>query len=696
MTEAITRKNRGETAPAGEADSRMKELVALLNRAAKAYYQDGREIMPNIEYDRLYDELLSMEEESGIVMSNSPTRRVGYEVLSELPKERHAAPMLSLDKTKSVETLADWLSGREGVLSWKLDGLTVVLTYEGGRLRKAVTRGNGEIGEVITANAENFENVPLQIPFSGRLLLRGEALIRYSDFETINAAIPEADARYKNPRNLCSGSVRQLDPAVTRERHVNFIVFSLVQAQEADGGEAEIGNSFSGRFDWLSAQGFEVVEHCTVTPETLPEAVRRFQDRIEANDFPSDGLVLAYEDVAYGQSLGRTAKFPRSAIAFKWADETAETKLLSVEWSASRTGLINPVAVFEPVELEGTTVSRASVHNLSIVKELKLGVGDHLTVYKANMIIPQIAENLTKSDTLPIPESCPVCGGRTELRKDNDAAYLYCTNPDCAAKKIKSFELMVSRDALNIDGLSGMTLEKFIAEGFIHEYADLFRLARFQSRIVAMDGFGEKSFANLQAAVKKASETELYRVIYGLGIPGIGLANAKTLCRAFGNDLAALRDADRESFCRVDGIGEVLAGALSDYFRNVENLRVLDALLAELSIKAPQAEEETGEDGRISVTVGGTEYLVPAGLFAGKTFVITGEVRHFANRRELQELIERLSGKAAGSVSKKTAYLINNDTESSSSKNKKAKELGVPVIGEEAFLRMLGEGKEAE
>ena len=407
---------------------RIRELTELLDRAARAYYQEGREIMPNIEYDRLYDELLELEKRTGIVMGNSPTHRVGYEVLSELPKERHESPMLSLDKTKSVEDLKTWLSGREGVLSWKLDGLTVVLTYEGGRLQKAVTRGNGEIGEVITQNAMNFENVPLSIPFQGRLILRGEALIRYSDFEKINAEIPDADARYKNPRNLCSGSVRQLDPAVTRQRHVNLIAFALVQAEEG-GVPLDFQNSFSGQFRWLSEQGFDVVEYRMVTADTLEEGVEYFKETIQKTDFPSDGLVLAYEDIAYGLSLGRTAKFPRNAIAFKWADETAETRLLSVEWSASRTGLINPVAVFEPVELEGTTVSRASVHNLSIVEELKLGIGDRLSVYKANMIIPQIAENLTKSGSLEIPAHCPVCGADTERRKDNDAAYLYCRYP---------------------------------------------------------------------------------------------------------------------------------------------------------------------------------------------------------------------------------------------------------------------------
>ena len=672
---------------------RIRELTELLNRAARSYYQEGREIMPNIEYDRLYDELSELEQRTGIVMGNSPTRRVGYEVLSELPKERHESPMLSLDKTKSVEDLKTWLSGREGVLSWKLDGLTVVLTYEGGRLRKAVTRGNGEIGEVITQNAENFENVPLTIPFQGRLILRGEALIRYSDFEKINAEIPDADARYKNPRNLCSGSVRQLDPAVTRQRHVNLMAFALVQAEE-DGAPLDFQNSFSRQFQWLSEQGFDVVEYRMVGEDTIEEAVEYFKEAIQKNDFPSDGLVLAYEDIAYGLSLGRTAKFPRNAIAFKWADETAETRLLGVEWSASRTGLINPVAIFEPVELEGTTVSRASVHNLSIVEELKLGLGDRLLVYKANMIIPQIAENLTKSGSLEIPAACPVCGAETEIRKDNDAAYLYCTNPDCPAKKIKAFVLMVSRDALNIDGLSEMTLEKFIAEGFIHEYADLFRLSAHREQIVELEGFGEKSYQNLMEACEKARDTELYRVIYGLGIPGIGLANARLLCRAFHNDLSALRKADEEELCQVEGIGAVLAAAWVGYFREERNNRGLDALLSQLRLR--EADQDQAETGLKEVQAGQETFLVPPELFSGKTFVITGEVEQFPNRRAVQELIEALSGKAAGSVSKKTSYLINNDSMSSSAKNKKARELGIPVITEEEFIDLLRQARQGQ
>ena len=646
---------------------RIRELIGTLRAAGRAYYQESREIMSNFEYDKLYDELVSLEKETGIVFANSPTQNVGYEVVSALPKERHEKPMLSLNKTKSVEELADWLGGQTGLLSWKMDGLTIVLTYQNGTLVKAVTRGNGEIGEVITANAKAFVNVPLNISYQGELILRGEAIIRYSDFEKINEQIEDVDAKYKNPRNLCSGSVRQLNSEITAQRQVHFYAFSLVKADGID-----FKNSRKEQFEWLKTQGFEVVEYHEVTKETLPETVKMYSEAIAENDTPSDGLVLLYDDIAYGQSLGRTAKFPRDSIAFKWADEIQETKLLYIEWSASRTGLINPVAVFEPVELEGTTVSRASVHNISIMEALELGAGDRITVYKANMIIPQIADNLTRSGVRDIPEACPVCGGQTEVRQLNDVKSLYCTNPDCQAKKIKSFPLFTSRDALNIAGLSEATLEKFIGVGMIHEYADIFHLDRHQEEIVEMDGFGQKSYDNLIAAAEKASHTTLPRMVYGLGVAGIGLANAKMICRHFKNDFEAMRHATVEELVEIDGIGEVLAQAWTAFFSDGKNNAIVDHLLAELTFEAD--EEENGE--------GADE------TFAGMNFVITGSLEHFKNRKELQELIERRGGKVTGSVTSKTNYLINNDVASSSSKNKKARELGVPILSEEEFLKL--------
>ena len=644
---------------------RIKELIPLLQEAGKAYYQESREIMSNYEYDRLYDELAALEEETGVVLSNSPTQNVGYQVLSELPKEAHDSPMLSLDKTKSTEDLADWLGGQRGILSWKLDGLTVVLVYREGTLQKAVTRGNGEIGEVITNNARVFANIPLTISYQGELVIRGEAVIKYTDFNRINDEIEDVTAKYKNPRNLCSGSVRQLNNQITARRNVNFEAFALVSAPGVD-----FKNSRAEQFQWLRAQGFDVVDYKIVTKDTIGEAVAEFAKTVPEYDIPSDGLVLLYDDIAYGESLGRTAKFPRNAIAFKWADEIRETTLTEIEWSASRTGLINPVAIFDPVELEGTTVSRASVHNLSIMEALELGEGDQITVYKANMIIPQIADNLTRSGKIKIPDHCPVCDGITEIRQVNDVKSLYCTNPDCQAKRIKGFSLFVSRDALNIDGLSEATLEKFIGAGFIREFADMFHLDQHEEAITQMEGFGKKSYDNLIQAVKKASHTTLPRLIYGLGIAGIGVANAKMLCREFRFDFDRMRHAEEEELTAVSGIGKVLADAWITYFKDEKNNEMTDRLLAEVTI---EQEAETAGEKRLE----------------GMTFVITGSVERFENRKALQEAIEAQGGKATGSVTSKTTYLINNDTTSNSSKNKKAKELGVPIISEEDFIKLL-------
>ena len=649
---------------------RMKELIDVLNKAAYAYYAKDMEIMSNYEYDALYDELVLLEEETGVVLSNSPTIHVGFEAVDELPKERHEKPMLSLAKTKSREELRDWLNGKEALLSWKLDGLTIVLTYENGSLQKAVTRGNGEIGEVITNNARVFKNIPHKIAFEGRLILRGEAVITYSDFEKVNAQIADAEAKYKNPRNLCSGSVRQLNNEITSKRNVRLFAFNLVDAIGADGVAVDFKNDRENQFLFLKEQGFDVVEYYRVNPDTIMDTIEQFAKKIVDYDVPSDGLVLTLCDLAYGESLGRTAKFPRDSIAFKWADETALTTLLEIEWSPSRTGLINPVAIFEPVQLEGTTVSRASVHNLSIMEDLELGIGDQITVYKANMIIPQIAENLTRSRKIQIPKTCPVCGKATQICQENDTKTLVCPNPECEAKKIKSFTLMVSRDALNIDGLSEATLEKFIAKGFIHSFADIFRLNRFEKEITEMDGFGEKSFQNLMAALKQARNTTLPRYLYAIGIAGIGVANAKVLCKAFQYDFEKIKSATMEELSEVDGIGEVLAEGIISYFADEKKSQNALELLEELQIEEPEQNNEEQ-------------------IFAGMTFVITGNVYHYANRNEVKDVIEQKGGKVAGSVSSKTNYLINNDVTSTSGKNKKAKELGIPIISEEEFISML-------
>ena len=643
---------------------RIKELVEILNKAAKSYYVDAVEIMLNIEYDKLYDELLELEKETNVVLSNSPTQNVGYEIAGELPKKAHESPMLSLDKTKSVEDLREWLGDNKALLSWKMDGLTIVLTYRDGELAEAVTRGNGTIGEVITNNAKNFQNIPLKIEFKGELILRGEAIIKYSDFKRINDAIEDATAKYKNPRNLCSGSVRQLNPAITKSRMVYCNIFNVVKA---DGLDFE--NSKAKQFEWAKNEGFDVVEYKFTDSKSIADDIAEFESKIESNDIPSDGLVLLLDDIALGERLGSTSKFPRNAMAFKWSDERQVTKLKYIEWSPSRTGLINPVAVFEPVELEGTTVSRASLHNVSIFEDLMLGVGDEISVYKANMIIPQVYENLTKSNTEKVPDTCPACGSHASIKQDNESKVLLCTNPDCQIKHIKQYALMASRDALNIDGLSESTLEKFLSKGFIKNDSDIFKLDRYKDEIVNMEGFGKRSYEKLMAALEEAKHTNVARFLYSLGINGIGSANAKMIAKYFDNDIDKIITAGKDELLEIEGIGEVLANSIVEFFKdskNIENVKSLREILIF------EAEESAGSDS-----------------FAGKVFVITGSLEHFTNRNELKELIEKNGGKVSGSVSSKTNFLINNDTASNSSKNKKAKELGVDIISEDDFLKLL-------
>lgn len=645
---------------------RMRELVELLNKARCAYEQENTEIMSNFEYDRLYDELLSLEKELETTLASSPTVNVGYEVLSELPKERHETPMLSLDKTKDVERLREFLGDQQAVISWKMDGLTIVLTYENGVLKKAVTRGNGEIGEVVTNNAKVFRNVPLSIPFKGELVLRGEAVISYKDFEKINEEIGDADAKYKNPRNLCSGSVRQLNNEVTAKRNVRFYAFTLVKADNVD-----FENSRAYQLKWLQEQGFDVVEHHLVTRDTVGDEVAWFAEHIRENEVPSDGLVLIYDDISYGQSLGTTAKFPRDSFAFKWEDEVRKTTIREIEWSPSRTGLINPVAIFDPVELEGTTVSRASVHNISIMEELELGIGDTVTVYKANMIIPQIAENLTRSGVSEIPKECPVCKKPTKISMENNTKTLYCMNPKCQAKHVKSFSLFASRDAMNIEGLSEATLEKFIINGYVKDFTDIFHLDRYEAEIKTMEGFGEKSYENLRKRIENARKTTLPRLIYSLGIPNIGISNAKMICRALGEDPKRVIRATEEELSAISGVGGVIAGTFVEYFKDTAHVDVFDRLLKEVELTKETSEEDQ--------------------KFAGVNFVITGSVEHFVNRAQVKEEIEKRGGKVTGSVTSKTNYLINNDTGSGTAKNKKARELGIPIISEEDFLQMMNE-----
>lgn len=647
---------------------RIKELVRVLNEAGKAYYQEDEEKMSNLDYDRLYDELLHLEAETGTILSNSPTRQVGYEVLSDLPKEAHESTMLSLDKTKDLAALEEWLAEQQGMLSWKLDGLTIVLTYKGGQLTKAVTRGNGAIGEVITNNARVFVNLPIQIDYKEELILRGEAVIRYSDFDKINSEIEEVEAKYKNPRNLCSGTVRQLNNKITADRRVHFFAFSLVKAEGPD-----FKNSRIAQVEWLKERGFDAVEYKKVHQGNLKEEVSWFSENISASDLPSDGLVLTYDDIRYGQSLGATSKFPRDAIAFKWRDEIKETILEAIEWSASRTGLINPIAIFKPVDLEGTVVSRASLHNLSIVKDFELGIGDHITVYKANMIIPQLADNITRSNSARIPDHCPVCNGGVEIRNEKGVETLYCPNEDCLAKQIKGFAHFVSRDAMNMEGLSEATMEKLIGRGLVKELADLFHINQFKEEISTMEGFGEKSFQNLVAAVNKARRTTQPRLLYSLGIPNIGLTNAKLICQAAGFSWEKIQHFTEEELLAIDGVGPIMAQSFAGYFSKPENQAIVADLLKEIQFEEREIREKKPQ------------------TLSGVSVVITGSLEKFENRNQLKEMIEDLGGKVTDTVTSKTTLLINNDTLSPSSKNKKAKELGIRIITEEEFLTRLQE-----
>lgn len=640
--------------------ARIKELIKILNEASESYYAKDEEIMSNFEYDALYDELVKLEEETGIILSNSPTQQVGYKSVDFLPKETHESPMLSLGKTKSREELAEWLLDKDGVISWKLDGLTIVLTYENGVLIKAVTRGNGEVGEVITDNARTFVNIPLKIAHKEKLIVRGEAVISYPDFELVNSQIDNDEDKYKNPRNLCSGSVRQLNSEVTAKRHVRFVAFNLVSSETDFKLRTE-------QFEFLTKMGFETVEHYVVNAKDIFDRITFFQNKILDYEIPSDGLVLSYNDIEYGRSLGRTAKFPRDSIAFKWQDETQDTVLREIEWSPSRTGLINPVAIFDTVELEGTSVSRASVHNISVLTDLKLGIGDRISVYKANMIIPQIAVNYTESGNVVIPETCPCCGGATEVRVVKEAKSLYCINPECPAKQIKKFALFVSRDAMNVDGLSEATLEKFVDEGFIKRYSDIFSLDRFKDSIVSMEGFGEKSYAKLISSINEAKNVSLPAFVFSLGIQNVGLANAKLICKSFGYDIEKIINASKEELAAIDHVGDVIAQSIVEYFDNQDNVDEVRRLLDIITVK--QEEIVSDESG-----------------LADKVIVITGSLNLYANRKDLQHEIELRGGKVSGSVSGNTFILVNNDIQSNSSKNKTAKQLGITIMTEEQFV----------
>ena len=642
--------------------NRMKELIEILNNASRLYYQYSTPIMTDFEYDKLYDELEKLEKETNTVLSNSPTQNVEPEAIDSLVKVEHPAPMLSLSKTKSISELASFLGNQEGLISWKLDGLTIVLTYKDGKLSSGVTRGNGIIGEVITENVKKFKNIPLTIPYKGTLVVRGEAVIKYSDFNKMNEELDDDSSQYKNPRNLCSGSVRQLDSKVTAKRNVNCIIFALIESEKKFKLKSE-------EFEWLKSLGFDIVEYHKVTSNNLEEQVLYFKNKINEYDIPSDGLVLLYNDIEYGKQLGTTAKYPKNAIAFKWQDETAETKLIDVDWLVSRTGLINPVAVFEPVELEGTIVSRASLHNVSILQGLSLGIGDTILVYKANMIIPQIADNLTQSNSLTIPNKCPVCNHEARIISSNDVKYLYCMNDFCPAKLVKRLSQFTSRNAMNIEGLSDAIINKLADEGLIKTYADIYNLKRYKNDIISFEGFGEKSYDNLINSIEKSRNVKLANFIFALGIPDIGLSRAKLICKNYSNDINKIRNLTFEELSKIDGIGEIIAKEWIDTFNNEDFIKELELLLKEVNFT------DTSIDNNQPL-----KDLI---------FVITGSVNNFTNRDELVEYIETYGGKVVKAISNNVNYLINNDITSTSTKNTKAKELGIKIISENDLMSMI-------
>lgn len=641
---------------------RMKELIKILNKASELYYQKSTSMMTDYEYDKLYDELVNLEKETSMTLSNSPTINVEPEILSSLEQVEHPSPMLSLSKTKSIDELISFIDDKEGLLSWKLDGLTIVLTYENGKLVSGVTRGTGIIGEVVTENVKKFKNIPLSIKYKGKLVVRGEAIIKYSDFKKMNEELDDSEGQYKNPRNLCSGSVRQLDSKVTAKRNVNCIIFALIETSD------KISNYKSENFEWLKSQGFEVVEHVKVNKNNMKEKVLEFKEKIKTYDIPSDGLVLTFNDIEYGNSLGTTAKYPKHSIAFKWQDETAETTLKEVDWMTSRTGLINPVAVFDPVELEGTIISRASLHNISILKELKLGIGDKILVYKANMIIPQVASNITQSNNLVIPNICPVCKKEAKIINSNDVEYLYCTNEFCFAKLMKKLSLFVSRNGMNIEGISDAILSKLINEKIIKNYTDIYKLKEYKEKIINFEGFGEKSYNNLIESIEKSRKVHLANFIYALGIPDIGLSRAKLICKNFNNNLETILNLDYERLSQINGIGDIIAREWIETFNNIEFKEEINKLIKE-----------------ITITDNNTNNIE---TLKEKTFVITGNVENFKNRDELIEYIESLGGKVVKAISKNVNYLINNDITSTSTKNIKAKELGIKIISEKDLIKL--------
>ncbi len=648
--------------------SRCKELVRRLNEASEAYYNGGEEIMSNYEWDAMFDELLSLEAETGYALPDSPTQNTGYEE-NNGEREAHEFPALSLAKTKQVSELIKWAEEREVWLSWKLDGLTLVLTYDGGKLTRILTRGNGVTGTNITYLKNSIKGFPLKIKYKGHLVVRGEAVISYSDFALINDTIEDDDEKYANPRNLASGTLSLDDAEKVKERRVRFHAFTLVHLEDNI-------VSWGERMEFLEKEGFMVVDREKTDAAGIADVVERWTKRVENGemDLPVDGLVICYDDTDYAASGSVTGHHAAKAgYAFKWQDVSAFSELLYVEWSCAAS-TISPVAVFTPVQLEGTTVSRASLCNISEMERLGIGETCTLEVIKANKIIPKCIAVKEASGTFTVPEKCPVCGAQTEIRTSpkSKTRTLHCTNPDCSAKHVKKFTRFVSKTGMDIDGLSIQTMLKFMNEGFLKEFQDIYHLSEHAEEIRQMEGFGEKSCENMMKAIEKSRQANPVNFIYALCIPMMGIDAGKKIIANGGFEGFLERLEQKKGFEDIDGIGPEKSGSALLWYENDKNRRSLEALLKEVTIEKTAEKPDTG------------------GKCAGLTFVITGEVHHYKNRDEFKAYVEASGGKVTGSVTSKTSYLVNNDTASASSKNRKAKELGIPIISEEEFVIRFG------
>ena len=669
----------------GEKVKRIHELVKQLNEYRDAYYNRAESLVVDSEYDRLFDELKALETDTGVVLMNSPTSTVGYDVKSKLEKVSHDIPLLSLDKTKDVDELVKFMGNHKCLLMYKYDGLTVELIYNNGKLIQASTRGDGYTGEDITHNAKTFKNIPLTIPYNGFLRVVGEAIIYKHDFQKINDNLPAGEKPYANARNLAAGSVRQLDSAVCYTRNIHFMLWDVLEGLDDLPTLDDLfpaSDSRMTKFFACERLGFELPYACRFEQESsafiIQDAIEHMRDQAIEKGIPIDGMVMKYDSISYSKQKGGTSHHNNDGIAFKFEDETAETVLREIEWSMGRTGQLTPVAIFDPIELDGTIVTRASVHNLSYIKDYDLNIGDKLKVYKANMIIPQILENISATERgtkhgVQYPDACPVCGGSIRVEQVNDTESVYCDNPKCNGKKLGKFSHYVSKPAMNIDGLSEATLEKFINSGWLTDFTDLYHLNRYDKEIMRMEGFGKRSYDKLMTAIEASKSTTLARLLISLGIPYIGKTASKAISNYCAGDPYKFIELINDDFnwMQLEDFGEVMSASLKDWFSDDDNFKLYHCIVGHLNIQIEKA---------ITTPVADNPFI-------GKTVVATGSLQNFT-RDGIGKKLKELGAKVGSSVSKKTDYVIAG--EKAGSKLTKAKELGVPVLTETEFMAMIG------